>query len=72
MQRQSISSGTIKSIGYDPDRQILEIEFQSGAVDRYHEVPVDVVDDLLSAGSPGQFFNREIRNRFPYRKIKTH
>lgn len=32
MERQYVSSSNIASIGYDPDNQVLEIEFLSGAV----------------------------------------
>ena len=35
MERQYVSSSNIASIGYDPDNQVLEIEFLSGAVYQY-------------------------------------
>ena len=39
MERQYVSSSNIASIGYDPDNQVLEIEFLSGAVYQYYDVP---------------------------------
>lgn len=36
MERQYVSSSNIASIGYDPDNQVLEIEFLSGAVYQYY------------------------------------
>ena len=34
MERLPVSSSAIQSIGYDPEQQLLEIEFQRGAVYR--------------------------------------
>lgn len=32
MQRQPISSSNLKTVGYDADTQVLEIEFHHGGV----------------------------------------
>lgn len=71
MKRQ-LESHLIKSIAYEPDTQTLEIEFRTGQVYAYARVPVETVDRLLAAESPGAFFNREIRNRFEFRKRRPH
>ena len=44
MERQYVSSSNIASIGYDPDNLVLEIEFLSGAVYQYYDVPQSVYD----------------------------
>lgn len=72
MRRQSIASSHLKSVGYDPDTETLEVEFRTGPIYVYQKVPVDLIDRLLSSDSPGAFFNREIRNRFEYRKLRGH
>jgi KTSC domain-containing protein len=61
MDRLNISSTNIKSAGYDPERQVLEIEFQGGAVYQYRDVPADIIDALRSAASPGKFFEASIK-----------
>ena len=43
----------------------LEIEFVSGNVYRYLDVPEDLYRELMRAQSIGTFFNERIRDRFP-------
>lgn len=69
MERTPVSSSNIRSIGYDANMQILEIEFLSGRVYQYFGVPVEVYEGLMSAGSHGQFFSYNIRNVFPYEQV---
>ena len=57
MERQYVSSSNIASIGYDPDNQVLEIEFLSGAVYQYYDVPQSVYDGLMAADSHGKFLD---------------
>lgn len=47
----------------------LELQFASGAIYRYRDVPAPVYEDLLRAKSKGRYFNQHIRNRFRYAKI---
>jgi hypothetical protein len=39
MDRTPVSSSNLSSVGYDPDEQILEIEFNGGRVYQYYDVP---------------------------------
>ncbi len=66
MERQAISSTSIRSVGYDPDQKMLEIEFQSGEVYDFHDVPQEVYRDLMQAESHGQFFQQNIREKYPF------
>lgn len=51
------------------DRGLLRIEFNSGSVYVYEEVPFRVAVDLLYAESVGEKFNSTIRNsNYVYRK----
>ena len=49
MERQYVSSSNIASIGYDPGNMILEIEFLSGSVYQYYDVPQSIYDGLMAA-----------------------
>lgn len=65
MERQSVSSSNLASVGYDPASETLEVEFVStGKVYEYYNVPQFMYDRLLEASSIGQFFNVEIRNAY--------
>ena len=57
------------SVGYDDRSRILEIEFQSGEVYQYLDVPVTIHEQLQSAKSKGQYFNSEIRDDCAYVRL---
>lgn len=68
MERKSVSSSNLSSIGYDLDTSTLEIEFNSGMIYRYFEVPEHVYEDLMNAGSQGSFFSHNIKNTYHFEK----
>ena len=70
MQRQIVESTSIKSVGYDPEEEVLEVEFQSGRVYQYIGVPRDVYAGLLAARSKGRYFGEFVRLRYHYEKIR--
>lgn len=64
MQRYPVSSSNIASVGYDLASLTLEIEFNSGRVYQYFDVPEHIHQELMSAGSVGSYFARSIKNLF--------
>ncbi len=69
MERQYVDSSNIKSIGYDPNTSTLEIEFNSGAIWQYFDVPESKWYAFESSGSKGSFFPREIKNQYPESRV---
>jgi hypothetical protein len=69
MIRTAITSSVIENVGYDPDTNVLEINFHAGRTYHYFMVPPAVHAALLSAASAGNYFNVEIRNRYPYKEV---
>lgn len=61
MFRESVESSAVSSIGYDADLQILEIEFTSGNVYVYYEIPKILAIEFMEAESKGTFYNQNIR-----------
>lgn len=57
MNRRNVQSSDIASIGYDSQKQILEVEFHQGSIYRYYDVPEIVYNGLMSATSHGQYLN---------------
>ena len=47
MQRTTVSSSNLASVGYDATTETLEIEFQNGAVYQYFSVSVQVYHGLM-------------------------
>ena len=62
MQREQVVSEVLRAVGYDSDRNILELEFTSGEVYRYFDVPPELHLGLMTAGSHGSFFAAHIRD----------
>ncbi len=69
MNRQTVSSSNIASIGYDANSQTLEIEFLNGGVYQYFDVPQHVFDELMSANSHGQYLAQNIKGHYRYSKV---
>jgi hypothetical protein len=66
-----VESTTLRTIGYDPDRELLQLEFHNGATYQYFNVPAEIHKGLLQAASKGAYFNRFIREKFAYSKTRT-
>lgn len=70
MQRDSVSSSTIRSIGYDSSSQTLEVEFRDGRIYHYFGVPEGVYLGLMSAPSKGQFLDANVKKAgFTYHRV---
>lgn len=68
MKRTEVKSSNIKSVGYDLANKVLEVEFHSGGVYHYLEVPEKAIQDLARAESVGKFISSDIKNKFEFVK----
>lgn len=59
-------SSTIVRIGYDPDSQIMTVEFKTSGAYNYFDVPQHVFDAIRSAPSKGHFLTQQIKGTFRY------
>lgn len=64
-----VHSTMANSVGYDGDRQVLQVEFQNGSMYQYADVDADTWAALQEADSTGRFFNQEIRGHYRSRCI---
>ena len=71
MQRQPVSSAIVASIGYDKASAVLEVEFVSGAVYEYFEVPEQVYLEVVSAESIGKATTSVIIGRFQFARLSS-
>lgn len=69
MNRQSVESSNLASIGYDAENEILEVQFKHGGVYQYFDVPNNVYEELMNASSHGVYFSANIRNDYEYQKM---
>jgi KTSC domain len=69
--RVLLESTTLASALYDPLLCRLEIGFRSGERYLYFQVPPSCYQQLLQADSKGSYFNRHIRNHFPFQHLSN-
>ncbi len=69
MKRTAVASSTLNGIGYDSQTMTLELEFTSGDVYQYFDVPVDVYLKLRQSESLGRFFNEQIKESYRFIKL---
>ena len=70
MKRVAVDSRSLRELGYDLDKQVLEVLFHNGSLYRYEQVPAEVVQALLEADSLGRYFNQVFKAcDFPYRRL---
>lgn len=67
MEKQEVESSVISAVGHT---RVLEIEFESGRVYQYFNVPEDIYHAMLDSESKGKYFNQHIRGKFPYQEIQ--
>jgi hypothetical protein len=69
MDRFPLNSTRLVGGGYDDESGTLELEFRTGQVYRYFDVPGEVVAELRSAGSPGRYFQQAIKNIYAFERV---
>ena len=70
MKREPVDSSMIASVGYDPDTEELEVEFNSGKVYLYRNVPKEEYEGLMAAGSKGQYMLGCIIDMYPTSQLR--
>jgi KTSC domain len=69
--RRPVVSSMMRSAGYDDAHAVLEIEFVTGTVYRYHAVPRREWTGLMEAQSKGRYFDANIRDKYPARRVSS-
>lgn len=67
--RNIVASSNVISIGYDEEASVLDVEYSSGGVYQYFNVPKHIYESLISSGSIGAYLHRNIKNKFSYSRI---
>lgn len=69
MERDAIESSALASVGYEPETSTLEVEFRSGGIYQYYDVPSSVYELMQSSESKGRFFHVYIKNAYAFSKL---
>ncbi|EWC59717.1 hypothetical protein UO65_5022 [Actinokineospora spheciospongiae] len=70
MHRTQPDSAVIASIAFDAMTDTLEVEFHTGRVHRYLDVPKHVYWRFASAADSGSFFDEEVKDRFEEQRVR--
>lgn len=70
MERKKLNSSRIRSAGYDPKAQILEVEFSDGKLIQYSGVSQEVNRQLMSSPSPVSFFEDKIAENYREKRLR--
>lgn len=65
----NVSSSHLTKVGYIIKTSTLYIEFHTGEIYKYNDVPSYKVLALLNAPSPGTYFWEDIRNYYSFEKV---
>lgn len=60
------NSSNLDEITYDPDEQVLTVQFKSGLKYEYRSVPQATFEGLKNAKSAGSYFHSSVRSVYPY------
>jgi len=64
LEHRFTHSSAVEWCRYDRAARTLDVCFVRSAVYRYHEVPIDIVEQFVSASSAGRFLHAHIASRF--------
>jgi len=67
MRRRSVNSSSVQSVGWSDGT--LELEYVSGDVYQYYEVPQPTYAALLAAPSIGAYVNKHIKPLYDCREV---
>ena len=72
MRFSFMPSSVIRRFTYDPSRRELTIEFVTGRIYVYYDVPERAAEAFRSAQSKGRYFNFHIRDNYAFREVVAH
>ncbi len=72
MERLTVKSSNLKSVGYDAKAETLEIEFVGGNVYQYMRVPKYIYASLMNATSKSSYFAKSIKGNQDYGCVQVY
>ncbi|BAZ70456.1 hypothetical protein NIES4106_52500 [Fischerella sp. NIES-4106] len=67
-----IHSSMATAVGYDDNKNILQVEFHNGAVYQYSDIDQHTWQDLQQADSIGKFFNENVKGKYQYERVNDN
>ena len=70
MDRKKLSSGNLRSAGYDRSTRVLRVEMSNGQILEHPGVGDETARRLLSSASAWSYYRDNIEDEFPARRVK--
>lgn len=64
MYMVNVNSIVISAVGYDEPNEVLRLNFKSGKVYDYQNVPPRTYQLLMRSPSKGEYFNESIKDKY--------
>lgn len=64
-----LRSEVVGSISYDLDKSVLSVYLLTGRAYAYEGVPPEVFSAFVNTDHPGRFLSKNIRGRYPVRRL---
>jgi hypothetical protein len=69
IEMHCVSSSNVAEVGYDEDSATLQITFNNGATYQYFDLPQQLFEGLLHAGSVGGYLADHIKGVYRFSKV---
>jgi hypothetical protein len=69
MERKRVNSSRVRSVGYDENGQMLEVELSNGQVYQYSKVSPEVYRRFMNAPNPSTFFDDKIAEEYSSKRV---
>jgi hypothetical protein len=70
MERKKVSSSQIRSVGYEPGLQTLEVEMSDGTIWQYTRVPSEAYRRLMAAPTVASYYRDSIEEDYSRKRIR--
>ena len=70
IRRHHVKSTAVRTMGYDEEEWVLQVEFSNGKLYNYFRVPSKEFRALQDAPSKGEYINREIKPYYEYEEVE--
>jgi hypothetical protein len=71
IRRHRVKSTAVRTLGYDENDWVLQVEFANGKLYNYFRVPPSEIKALKDAASKGEYVNRQIKPYYEYEEVET-
>ena len=65
---EEVNSSNLRKVGHDG--QDLFLEYSSGALYKYSDVPRSLYEELLTSESKGKFVNACVKGKYVFKRLK--